>query len=139
MFEKLRTQPEHIKQRVALGLAIGIFSVILLTWVSSLGARGEGEETRENTLSPLAGVGAVFRGIVTDARTMFSSTTSPASVEQTEATSTPKSPPRLEATVIEFAPAAPMPETKVLESDFDISGIVILDSKTATTSVKGKK
>lgn len=139
MIEKLRAQPEHIKERVILGLTIGIFSIILLVWISSLGARTKGEKTRENTLSPLAGMGEVFRGVVSDAKAIFPSSILSTSTEQTDATSTPKAPPRLEATVIEFAPDAPMPETKVLESDFDISGIVIIDSKTATTSVKGKK
>lgn len=116
MLEKLRAKPDHVKKSIALAMTVVIFSVIVAVWWSSFDARQNGSEARDKALSPVAGFATLFQGIVSDVKNSFSGmpsyTESPSS-EAVVATST--------------------------ISDFDMSGVVIIDSTVKQISTTTKK
>ncbi len=115
MLKKLREKPDHIKQIIALVVAIVISAIIFAVWWSSFSARQNGEEAREKTLSPIAGFTEVFQGVVSDVKNSISGM--PSYVENTvgqeaETTST---------------------TTFGTKPTFDFSGVVIIDSSASST------
>ena len=113
MLEKLRAKPDHIKKNVSLFLTTCIFCGILFVWVSSWDARIHDEENRSKTLSPIAGVTSMFEGLITNLNDKISG--APSYVDFTEvATSTVSS-------------------TATSSNNFDISGVVVLDSSATST------
>ncbi len=113
MLEKLRAKPDHIKKSISLIFTLVIFSGILFVWLSSWNARSSGEETREKTLSPLAGFGTIFEDIVSDVKNSISG--APSFVENRRVTGT--------STV-----------TSAGVSDFDMSEVVVIDKKTSSST-----
>ncbi|MBI5400526.1 MAG: hypothetical protein HZB12_00190 [Candidatus Yonathbacteria bacterium] len=116
MLEKLRSKPEHIKKSISLFLTIIIFSGILFVWVSSWDARTRGDEIRDKTVSPVIGVTSMFDGFVAGFKEKISGT--PSFVEMNGVT------------------AGTEPITATSTDSFDISGVVILDGSTATSTLK---
>ncbi len=114
MLEKLRAKPDHIKKSISLVFSIVVFSGILFVWLSSWDARNSGGETREKTLSPLAGFTTVFKGIIADVQSAISGAPSYVENRHDEVEST----------------ASPTETT-----DFDMSGVVVIDPlRTGTTT-----
>lgn len=113
MLKKLQEKPSHIKHTISLLVTIVIFSGILFVWLSSRDARTRELEVREKTVSPISGVTSMFDGLVADFKVKLSSA-SPFVTPKTEAP-TP----------------APM-------SNFDLSGVIIIDP-TAASSTAVKK
>ncbi len=71
MLKKIRQKPDHVKASISLGLSLAIFSVIVLVWVSSFQARGQGAIVKEKTVSPLAGMFSVLRGFTADIKQSY--------------------------------------------------------------------
>ncbi len=113
MLEKLRGKPDHIKKSISLVFTIVVFSGILFVWLSSWDARNSGGETREKTFSPLAGFSAVFQGIISDVKTGISGTPSYAENRRDGVEST---------------------ASGTGTSDFDMSGVVVIDLSRVSTS-----
>ncbi len=114
MLEKLRAKPDHIKKSISLVFTIVIFSGIVFVWLSSWDARNSGVETREKTLSPLAGFTTIFEGVSRDIKNAISGTPS----------------------YVENRPNAGVgTATSTRTGDFDMSGVVVIDpSKVNTTA-----
>lgn len=136
MLEKLRAQPDHIKQRAVLGFTIVIFSGVAFVWVSSLGARLESREARAKTVSPIDSVASLFKGIVGDSKTVSNSALSDdKGVIQVVPQREQKNEQSLQqATVLQVvgtpSDVTTFPATNAMKNndDFDISGMVIIDS-----------
>lgn len=112
MLEKLRAKPNHVKQWISLFFTVLVFSVILFVWWSSRGARSQEIEVREKTVSPVGGVVSMFSGIASGVKEKISGI--PTFQQTKESTTFP---------------------TSTKSDDFDISGLVIIDSSlNATTS-----
>jgi len=110
---RIRSKPHHIKQSVALTLTITIFSVILFIWVSSKDARSREVEVRAKTVSPAYGVISMFDGAVTNIKKQLSHVVSE----------------------IKKRPASTTQEAPESAVDFDLSGVVIIDTATTTAQV----
>ncbi len=118
MLKKLRAKSDHIKKIISLSFTILIFSGILFVWLSSWDARNSGGETREKTLSPLAGFTAVFQGISSDVKNAISGAPSYVENRRDGGEST---------------------ASLATTTDFDISGVVIIDpSRVGTTTMTTK-
>ncbi len=114
MLEKLRAKPDHVKKSISLALTIFIFSGIVFVWLSSWDARNTGGETREKTLSPLAGFTTIFQGVISDVQSAISG--SPSYVENRRDTGV-------------------VTPTSTGITVFDMSGVVVIDpSRTASTT-----
>lgn len=106
MLKKIREKPHHIKQSIALVLAIVIFSGILFVWVSSWDARARDQEVRDKTVSPITGVTSMFDGLVSGFKEKISGT------------------PTLEKTSV---------SSTTPNDTFDFSGVVIIDPSASAT------
>lgn len=108
MLENLRSKPNHVKQSISLAITIVIFSAILFVWVSSRDARSREIEVRAKTVSPLDGVSSMFEGFLSG----FNERMYGASKANGTAT------------------------TSTSTSNFDLSGVVIIDPSATTTKKK---
>lgn len=111
MLEKLRAMSEQARKAFSLVLTIFIFGSILFVWLSSSDARSQEELVREKTVAPVSGFIAMFGGLIDEVKDAISST--PTFVNGAGATSTSQT-------------------TKSPSSDFDVSGIVIIDPLLST-------
>lgn len=115
MLKKLQAKPEHIKKSISLVLTTIIFMGITFVWISSWGARNQGDITREKTLSPLDSFAEVFHGVVTDVKDNIAG--GPMYVENANNA---------------IMPAIPSTSTSIT-SNFDTSGIVVIDATSSDT------
>ncbi len=113
MLEKLRAKPDYIKKSISLVVTIIISSGIFFVWLSSWDARNSVGETREKTLSPLAGFTSVFQGVSSDVKNAISGTPSYAENRRDGGEST---------------------ATSTRTTGFDISGVVVIDPSRAGTT-----
>ncbi|MBI3634170.1 MAG: hypothetical protein HY228_00950 [Candidatus Yonathbacteria bacterium] len=114
MLEKLRSKPDHIKKIISFILTTVIFSVIVFVWVSSWDARSQSDSSREKTISPLSSFVNMGQGIISDVKDKISSM------------------PSYTENINPFASSTPLKETDLASStsDFNISGMVIIDPTT---------
>lgn len=117
MLEKLRAKSDKAKNVISLAFTIVIFAGIIFVWVSSWDAQKRETETREKTVSPVAGVMAMFEGLVANVKDAISGT--PSFVESGAKPATPKT---------------KSGEGKVGADGFDLSGVVIVDTALGTTT-----
>ena len=111
MLEKLRAKPYHTRRKIAFGLTIAIFSIILFVWISSWDARSSGNEIREKTVSPLSGFSTMFEGFMSGTRDSVSPV--PSYVQNTPS-------------VVTSTGTSPL--------SFDASGVVVIDPSMSTTT-----
>ena len=111
MLKKLQAKPHHIKKGIALFLATIISGVIFSVWISSWGARSQGEETRGKMVSPLTGFSTMFEGFTSEMRDSVSGV--PEYVENNISVAT---------------------STATTSATFDLSGVIVLDSSVSTTT-----
>lgn len=109
MLKKIREKPHHIKQSIALGITVLIFSAILFVWISSRDARNTEVEVRAKTVSPLSGVTSMFQGFISNFEEKFSG-------------------PRTTR-------SAGDPVTATSTDNFDISAVVVLDPASGSAHV----
>ena len=106
MLNKIREKPDHIKHSLAIAITIVIFSCIVFVWWSSRDARTNEVEIREKTVSPVAGVAAMFDGFMLSVK---------------------------ERVLGDGENKAPEPTSTTTDS-FDISGVVIIDHFVSSTT-----
>lgn len=152
MLETLRAQPNEVKKRVAFAFTVAVFLVIVLIWVSSWRARLGYGDAGGRALSPLGGVGQIFKGIMRDTKaTSLGTAPSAPSLLEEDAREilTPEGgaglsrEPLLGATVVEATEPASSLGTKFGDIEgFDVSGIVVIDAslgEVSATNTKKKK
>lgn len=108
MLDKIREKPDHIKHSLAIAITIVIFSCIVFVWWSSRDARTNEVEIREKTVSPVDGVSAMFDGFMSSVK---------------------------ERVLGDGEKKTPEPTSTTTDS-FDISGVVIIDSSVATSTIQ---
>lgn len=121
MLEKLRSKPDHIKKIFSLVLTIIIFSVIVFVWVSSWGNQSQ-KNISMNALSPLASFMEMMSGVISETKEKVSGMPSYTENINGMATNTP----------IRKAPVVSS------TTDFNISGIVIIDPTAKSTNTSPK-
>ncbi len=121
MLEKLRSKPDHIKKTFSLVLTIIIFSIIVFVWVSSRENQSQ-KNVSMNAMSPLASLVEMMSEVISEAKERVSGMPSYTENINGTATNTP----------------AKKDSVASSTTDFNISGIVIIDHtvKSASTSPK---
>jgi len=72
LIEKIRKEPEHIKQKIAGVSALLITSVIFLVWLSTLDLRFSEEKTAYKEIAPISSLKASLGDVYGDLKGSFS-------------------------------------------------------------------
>lgn len=115
LLEKLRAKPEHTKIVVSLVTTVVIFGGVLFVWLSSWDARSQEGDTRSKTVAPLTGLSAMFDGFQLFVSDLISGVPQYVKMNELAPTSTPMS-------------------TTTAVGNFDLSGVVVIDTVSTTTA-----